>query len=326
MLALVTGATGLVGNNVTRMLLEQGHQVRVMVRDPRADRSLAGLDVEIVPGDVRDEETVMTAARGVDAIIHAAAMVHIGWTKGKAMRQVNVEGSKAVGRAAIKNGVRMVHVSSVDALGVGKEDEPATEESPREGKIPCPYVLTKREAEDELRGMMSEGLDVVFMNPALMFGPWDWKPSSGRMLVSVVQKQPPMAPRGGGSTCDVRDVSAAIIQGMTKGRSGENYILAGENLRYFELWKRMAKITGRRPPWGRLGPVIAMLVGLGGDAYSQMDGTESEVNSAAIKIASQFHYYLSDKAKAELGYQNRPLDQTLEDTWLWFRKFGYLPE
>lgn len=325
MLALVTGSTGLVGNNVTRMLLMQGHQVRVMVRDPRVDRSLAGLDVEVVPGDVREEEAVMTAAMGVDAIIHSAALVHIGWTKEKVMHQVNVEGSVSVAKAAQKHGARMIHVSSVDALGIGSEKEPANEETPREGKIPCPYVLTKRAAEDELRAMIPEGLDVVFANPALMFGPWDWKPSSGRMFISVVKKQPPMAPRGGGSTCDVRDVSVAIIEAIKRGRTGENYILAGENLRYYELWKKIAAITGRRPPWCRLGPLMAMIVGLSGDLYSHMEGTEKEVNSAAIKMGGQFHYYSSDKAKAELGYRNRPLDQTLMDTWSWFREHGYLP-
>ncbi|WDI44640.1 NAD-dependent epimerase/dehydratase family protein [Bremerella sp. P1] len=325
MLALVTGSTGLVGNNVTRMLLEQGHQVRVMVRDPRIDRSLAGLDVEPVPGDIREEEAVNTAMIGVDAVIHSAAVVHIGWTKEKLMQQVNVEGTKIVAQAAMKQGVRMVHVSSVDALGVGKKDASANEDSPREGKIPCPYVLTKRAAEDALREMVPQGLNVVITNPALMFGPWDWKPSSGRMLISVVKKQPPMAPRGGGSTCDVRDVAAAIITAIHKGKVGENYILGGENLTYFDLWKRMAAITGRRPPWARLGPLIGIIAGMSGDLYGHMDGKEPEVNSAAIKMGSQYHYYRSDKAMEELDYQVRPLDRTLRDALLWFRANGYLP-
>ncbi|MEW4563730.1 NAD-dependent epimerase/dehydratase family protein [Bremerella sp. JC770] len=325
MLALVTGSTGLVGNNVTRMLLDQGHQVRVMVRDPRMDRSLAGLDVEAVPGDIRDEEAVNTAMMGVDAVIHSAAVVHIGWTKEKLMHQVNVEGTKIVAQAAQKQGARMVYVSSVDALGVGKKDASANEESPREGKIPCPYVITKRAAEDALREMVSQGLNAVIVNPALMFGPWDWKPSSGRMLISVVKKQPPLAPRGGGSTCDVRDVSAAIITAINKGRVGENYILAGENLTYLDLWKRMAAITGRRPPWGRLGPLMGIIAGLGGDMYGHMDGKEPEVNSAAIKISNQYHFYRSDKAIDELDYQIRPLDTTLRDALVWFRANGYLP-
>ncbi len=326
MLVLVTGATGLVGNNVTRMLLQQGHQVRVMVRDPRIDRSLAGLDVEVVPGDIRDEEAVRTATLGVDAVIHSAAMVHIGWSKEEVMHQVNVEGTKSVAKAALKQGIRMVQVSSVDALGVGKKDASANEETPREGKTQCPYVITKRAAEDALREMVAEGLNVVIVNPGLMFGPWDWKPSSGRMLISVVKQQPPLAPRGGGSTCDVRDVAAAIIQATQKGRVGENYILGGENLTYLDLWKRMAKIAGRRAPWARLGPLIAMAAGLCGDIYGQMDGKEPEVNSAAIKMGSLYHFYRSEKAIEELDYQIRPLDQTLRDALVWFRDNGYLTE
>lgn len=325
MRVLVTGATGLVGNNVVRMLLEQGQQVRVMVRDPRAGRSLAGLDIEVVQGDVKDEDNVRTAAMGADAIIHAAAMVHIGWTKEKMMRQTNVEGTRIVGLAALKHKIRLVHVSSVDALGIGQEDTPANEETPREGKIPCPYVLTKREAEEELQKLVAEGLNAVIVNPGLMFGPWDWKPSSGKMLISVIKKQPPLAPSGGGTTCDVRDVAQACINAIEQGRVGENYILGGENLSYFDLWTRMATLTGRRPPWRKMGAYLAGIIGYLGDTWATMEGKEGEVNSAGIKITRQFHYYSSDKAKAELGYQNRPLDLTLEDAWQWFRKNGYLP-
>ncbi|PQO32197.1 NAD-dependent epimerase/dehydratase family protein [Bremerella cremea] len=325
MRVLVTGATGFVGNNVVRMLLQQGKKVRVMVRDPRADKSLAGLDIEVVQGDIKDEDNVRTAAMGADAIIHSAAMVHIGWTKEKAMRQTNVEGTRIVGLAALKHNIRLVHVSSVDALGVGQEDAPANEETPREGKTPCPYVVTKREAEEELQKLVAEGLNAVIVNPGLMFGPWDWKPSSGRMLISVIKKQPPLAPSGGGTTCDVRDVAQACINAIEQGRVGENYILGGENLSYFDLWTRIANLTGRRPPWRKLGPYIAGAVGYLSDTWATMEGKEGEVNSAAIKMGSLFHFYSSNKAKAELGYKNRPLDQTIEDAWQWFRKQGYLP-
>ena len=325
MRVLVTGATGLLGNNVVRMLLEHGQQVRVMVRDPRANRSLAKLDIEIVQGDVKDEESVKTAMLGADAVIHSAAMVHIGWTKEKLMQPTNVEGTRIVGTAAMKQKLRMVHVSSVDALGIGQEDAPANEETPREGKIPCPYVLTKRAAEEELQKLIANGLHAVIVNPGLMFGPWDWKPSSGRMLISVIKKQPPLAPRGGGTTCDVRDVALGCINAIGHGRVGENYILGGENISYFDLWTRIANMSGRRPPWRRMGPFISMMVGMFGDTWATMEGKEGEVNSAALRIAGQFHYYSSDKAKAELGYRNRPLDQTLEDAWQWFRKHGYLP-
>ena len=323
MLVLVTGATGLLGNNVVRLLLQQGHQVRVLVRDPRIDKSLAGLNVEVVPGDLREPDQIATATIGADVVINSAAMVHIGWHKEKLMQQVNIEGAKAIGEAALKQGARLVHVSSVDALGVATEDAPHDETSPREGKVPCPYVLTKRAAEEELQKLFAQGLNGLIVNPALMFGPWDWKPSSGRMILSVVKNQPPLAPRGGGSVCDVRDVAAAIVTAMQKGNVGENYILAGENLRYVDLWRKIAEITGCRAPWGRMGPLVALAAGWCGDMWSQMDGQEAEVNSAAIRVSNQFHYYRSDKAMRDLNYRMRPVDQTIRDAWAWFQKHGY---
>jgi len=324
LLVVVTGATGLLGNNIVRLLLEQGHRPRVLVRDTRIGKPLAGLDVEALPGDVREPETLKTGFAGADLVIHCAAQVHIGWTKADLLQQVNVEGTKAVAEAAMNEGARLVHVSSVDALGVGSEDEPADETSPREGKFEYPYVKTKREAEDAVRHFFDTGLKGVIVNPGLMFGPWDWKPSSGQMILSYIQRRPLMAPRGGCSACDVRDVAFGVLAAAAKGKQGENYILAGENMRFIELWKIFAEVAETKPPWQQMGPVVSNVVGRIGDVWSQMEGREVEFNSAAIKASSQFHYYKSDKAKAELGYQHRPAREAIEIAYRWFKKYGYL--
>ncbi|MCA9163633.1 MAG: SDR family NAD(P)-dependent oxidoreductase, partial [Planctomycetales bacterium] len=159
MKVLVTGATGLLGNNVVRQLVERGDEVTVLVRASSDSRPLAELPVHRVVGDVTDEESVKRAAADVDAIIHTAAHIHIGWTQWETGRRVNVEGSRNVARAARERGVRLVYVSTVDTFGVGTIDEPADETSPREGKPNCCYVATKREAEQAVQQMVAEGLD-----------------------------------------------------------------------------------------------------------------------------------------------------------------------
>ncbi|MGE0759828.1 MAG: NAD-dependent epimerase/dehydratase family protein [Pirellulaceae bacterium] len=324
MRTLVTGATGLVGNNVVRLLLQGGQSVRVLVREGHDPRPLDGLDVERVPGDVRDPDAVAAACRDVGRIVHAAAYVHIGWSQLAQQRAINVEGTRRMGEAALANGARLIHVSSVDALGIGSPAQPADERTPRGGKTPCSYVITKSEAEDVVRQMVGRGLDAVIVNPGFMVGPWDWKPSSGRMLVEVGRRFAPLAPTGGCSICDVRDVATGILSAAELGQKGENYILAGYNLSYLEIWRLFARIAGSRPPLGRLGPAMRFAAGRIGDLFGRFAGREPDVNSAAISMSSLYHYYSSDRARAELNYQNRPLDESVCEAWQWFQMHGYV--
>jgi dihydroflavonol-4-reductase len=320
---LVTGATGLVGNNVVRALLDQGQAVRVLVRESGDPRPLAGLTVEIAPGDVRDAASVQRACAGVSAVIHAAAIVHIGWSGREQQRAVNVEGTRHVAAAARQVAARLVHVSSVDALGLGRRGQPADEDAPRGGEILCPYVVTKRDAEQVVQEQVAQGLDAVIVNPGFLLGPWDWKPSSGRMLLQIACKFAPLAPTGGGTLCDIRDVTRGILAALERGQRGRNYVLGGHNLTYQAMWQLFADVTGGKPPWFRAGPLMRVLGGRGGDLWGKLTGREPDLNSAAVAMSSQFHYYSSARAQAELGYQLRPARETVEAAWQWFQDHGY---
>ncbi len=323
---LVTGATGLVGNNIVRALVEQSAEVRVLVREGCDPRPLAGLPVESVHGDVRSAEAVQHATRGVTGVVHAAALVHIGWSRLEEQRAVNAEGTRHVAEAALKAGARMVHVSSVDALGIGRRDQPADEQSPREGKVPCGYVVTKREAEQVVQSCVARGLDAVIANPGFMLGPWDWKPSSGRMLLQVACGFTPVAPVGGCSLCDVRDVARGILAGLQQGRRGQNYILAGHNMSYLDLWRLFADVAGGRRPWFRAGPLMRTVGGRSGDLWGKIRNREPDLNSASVAMSNQFHYCHSKRAEAELGYRIRPAREIVETAWQWFRQNGYAAE
>lgn len=317
---LVTGSTGLVGNNVCRLLLERGDHVRVLARSTSDPRPLAGLDVERFEGDIRNREEVARAVAGVERVIHCAAHIHLGWKEREFSQQVNVGGTQHVAEAARQAGATLVHVSTVDALAVGQRDRPVDEEAPLVGKVPSTYVVTKRAAEEVIDAEVARGLHAIIVNPGFMLGPWDWKPSSGRMVIEVARRFTPVAPSGGCSVCDVRDVAAGILSAAEQGQPGRRYILAGENLTYLDLWRRIAQATGGRGPMMPMGPAIRWLAGAVGDLAGKVTGREPTVNSAAIAMSSQYHYYSSERARRELGYAPRPADEAIRAAWDWLKQ------
>jgi dihydroflavonol-4-reductase len=322
MATLVTGATGLVGNNVVRTLVARGERVRVLTRETSAKAPLEDLDVDTTFGDVRDAEAVREACRGVDLVVHAAAYVHWGWSGAELHHSVNVVGTRNVCEAALQAGAKMVHVSSVDTLGIGDQDNPADEES-RLGAIPAPYVLSKREAEAAVLDCVGRGLFAPIVNPAFMLGPWDWKPSSGRLLLAAATRFTPLVPSGGNNFCDVRDVAEGILAAAERGQSGRRYILGGEDLTYLQAWRLFAEVTGGPRPWLRMGPLVRVIAGRTGDLIGWFTGKEPDVNSAALASASLPHCYSSARAENELGYRHRKVREAVEAAWSWFREHGY---
>jgi len=322
-LTLVTGATGLLGNNVLRMLLDRGERVRALARDTSDPRPLEGLDVDVVRGDVCDPGAVGRACDGATCVVHSAGYVQIGRSQLDRHRRINVEGTRNVAQAARAQGARLIHVSSCDAVAVRSLDEPADEATPLNDPPPVPYVITKREAEAVVLGLVAEGLDAVIVNPGFMLGPWDWKPSSGRMLLEVASGKGFVAPRGWFSLCDVRDVAAGILAAIERGQSGRRYILAGVTLSYLEAWRRFARATGARRPWCRAGPLMLLVAGWGGDLWTRLTGREPAVNSGALALAALPKSYTSRRAETELGYTIRPTDETIRDAWAWFQEQGY---
>jgi dihydroflavonol-4-reductase len=320
---LVTGATGLLGNNVVRQLLAAGHEVRVLARSTSDPRPFEGLAVQRAGGDIRDAEAVAAACRDVQVIIHAAGHVHIGWTQHDLHQRINVEGARNIAAAARLAGAKLVHVSTINALGLGHLSQPADEETALPGIIECPYVTTKRQAELIVLDEVARGLAAVIVNPSLMLGPWDWKPSSGKMVLAVARFAP-FAPLGAANFCDVRDVAAGVIAAAEKAPPGRRYILGGHNLTYWDAWRQMARLAGKRGPFLPMGPLIRAIGAPALNLHTWVTGREGDANSAAMALGCQQHCFSSRRAEQELGYRVRPLAETLTDTWAWFRENGYV--
>lgn len=321
---LVTGVTGLLGNNVARLALEQGFEVSGLCRSDKNNQAFSGLEIKVHSVDLTDSVGLAQVfEEEFDAVIHCAAHIHIGWQYRDQGMVVNRTGTEQVLSHARRQGIKVIHVSTVNTLAVGEKNLPANEETTGDGQVPCTYVVTKRAAEQVAVEAAANGQNVVIVHPGFMLGPWDWKPSSGRMILGL-NGFAPLAPSGGCTVCDPRDVSQAILNAIDRGVAGRHYILGGENLTYLALWQKIAKELGKSGPFTYMrapGRIIASAVG---DALSRLLGREMDVNSAAIGMASQFHWYSSQRAMDELGYQPRSVDESIHDAVDWLRTHGRL--
>lgn len=324
----VTGGTGLLGNTIVREFCDRGISVRALCRPGTEPLALAGLPVEIVKGDLESKQVLQQAIEGCEAVIHSAAMIHIGWHKLTESRAVNVAGTQTLVSACQQAGVRLVHVSTVDTLPAAVDLDHPIRENGRDSaggggvaKTPCTYVVSKSESEAVVRkAIASEGLDAVIVHPGFMLGPHDWKPSSGRMMLEVNKAPIVAAPPGGCSLCDARDVAAAIANAVKSGRSGANYILAGENLSYQNMWQQMLTTAGKSRRVFRLGKAVKLVGSIIDAAVRWLPISEGDVNGAAIAMGALNHYYDSTLAEQELGYRRRPTEETLRDAWQWLSR------
>ncbi|HEY2147050.1 MAG TPA: NAD-dependent epimerase/dehydratase family protein, partial [Pirellulales bacterium] len=272
---------------------------------------------------VRLPESIRQACRGVARVIHAAAEVHIGWKGMDLARAINVEGTRNVAAAARSEGARLCYVSTVNTLSLGSRANPANEETPVCDTVPCPYVITKREAERVVDEQIAAGLDAVIVNPAFMLGPWDWKPSSGRMLLELATGWAKLAPPGGNDFCDVRDVAAGILAAVERGKTGRRYILGGEAMSFLDAWRLFAEIIGVKPPWRKALPPGLWIFGHFGDVRVWLTGREPNLNSAAVAMSRLEHHYSYARAAAELDYRPRGARETAETAWKWLKANGY---
>lgn len=320
---LVTGGTGLLGNNVLRQLTDADHQSISLVRGRFDDRVFDGIDTEFVTGDLSSTDVIDDAVSRCDAVIHSAGLIHLGWTRLDESMHVNAVGTQEIAAACRRHDRKLVYVGTVNTMAVSEKGKTSDETTPLDfagGQIPCSYVLSKRAGVDVVRTGVTIGLRAAIVHPAFMLGPWDWKPSSGKMVLEVGRVWRPLAPRGVNSVCDVRDVAAATIAAATtKVPNGREFILAGHNVSYKQLWNEIASRMGVRGPILRAGPLQLWGAGKFGDAKAKLTNREPEFNSASIAMANQVHAYDSSRAIHELGYQIRPLDQILDDAVAWLR-------
>lgn len=323
---LVTGASGFVGSAVVRDLLARGQKVRVLVRPTSPRTNLDGLAVEIAVGDLMDAAGLRPALEGCEGLMHVAADYRL-WTRDPdAMYRANVQGTRDLLLAAADAGVkRIVYTSSVATLGILPDGRPADEATPVTlADMIGPYKRSKFLAEEEVRRLIAErALPVVIVNPSTPVGPRDIKPTpTGRMIVEAASGRMPAFVDTGLNIVHVDDVAAGHWLAYEKGKTGERYVLGGENLTLAEILARIAAICGRRPPTVKLPHGLILPFAWFAERWAMAFGGEPFATVDGVRMAKKKMFFSSAKAARDLGYAARPADAALKDAVEWFRANG----
>jgi len=331
MLALVTGATGFLGSHVARVLAEQGATLRLLVRPTSDLRNIADLNAERVEGDLRDPDSIERAVAGCDAVFHVAADYRLWVRDPEAMYRSNVEGTRSLLGAAQKQGVRrVVYTSSVATMGFISNGRPATPLADESSPVSLAdmighYKRSKFMAEQAAFEAAKSGVDVVVVNPTTPVGERDIKPTpSGRIVVDFLKRRFPAYVDTGLNLVDATECARGHILALDKGRTGERYILGGENLTLKHILDRLGAITGLPSPKVKLPYVVALATGVVDEMVTgRLLGREPRATIDAVRMGRKRMFVTSAKAERELGWRPIPVDSALRRAVDWFRANGY---
>ncbi|WP_020603409.1 NAD-dependent epimerase/dehydratase family protein [Spirosoma spitsbergense] len=324
---LVTGANGFLGSHLTRELLSRNYHVRAFVRPGSNCQTLAGLPITYCEGDIREPDSLERAIDGCDALIHAAALAQVNPARSPAIWAMNLAGTETLIEVAHRSRVnRFVYVGTANVFGFGSRENPGTETTPFAGQgYGSDYIDSKRAATQKVQQAVRElGLPAVLVHPTFMLGPLDAKPTSGRMLIELFRGKVIGYPMGGKNFVHVQDVAVATVNALTQGRIGESYILGNQNMSYQESFQLMAGLLGVAPPRLPIPPDLARLYGFLCDAWARLTGHPGQLNSAMIAVASDGHYFSSQKAILELALPQTPIVEAIRDAFDWFKKHDYV--
>jgi dihydroflavonol-4-reductase len=324
--ALVTGGTGFVGRAVVQELLQAGRAVRVLARNP-GHPALVGLEVEVAPGDLKDEASLRRALKGCTSCFHVAADYRLWVPDPGEMYAVNVEGTRSLLGAAAAAGVeRVVHTSTVGTLGNPGDGTPGTEDTPVTlNEMVGHYKRSKFLAERLALKFAGQGLPVVVVNPSTPVGPWDSRPTpTGEMIVDFLKRRMPAYLETGLNLIHVRDVARGHLLAEARGRPGEKYILGHENLSLSRIFALLADLSGLPAPRVRLPywPVLGLAF-LNEFWATYLSGRPPRMPVAAIRMARKYMYFDNAKAVKYLGLNLTPVRLALEEAVAWFKQHGY---
>lgn len=319
---LVTGGTGFIGSNLAAALAQRGCNVRILRRPGSNLRALEEIYVEHIMGDVRDKESVQSAMKGCDTVFHTAAIVSYWKKERPLMFQVNIGGTRNVVESCLELGIKkLVHTSSIAAIGFPENGTVADETNTFNWhRYDVGYRISKFEAEKEvLRGVVL-GLDAVVVNPSVVIGERDIHFHGGQLIRDIYRKKIFFYVSGGMNIVYVGDVVRGQILAAECGRSGERYILSGENLSHKEIIATIAEVAGGIKPLFQLPRTCVKLVGAASEGIAGVLGRRPWV-TRELFAGSHLNYHFScRKAESELGYTRTPFREAVEKAFVWYLK------
>ncbi len=328
MLAFVTGATGFLGSHVARVLSEQGAELRLLTRSTSNLRNLEGLRAETAVGDLRDAASLEKAMSGCDTVFHVAADYRLWVRDPDEMYRSNVDGTRAILEAARKIRVqRVVHTSSVATIGFTGDGSPADEDSPVSlADMIGHYKRSKFMSEQIALEAGRSGMHVVTVNPTTPIGEQDVKPTpTGRIVLDFLKRKFPAYVETGLNLVDVRECARGHVAALEKGKSGERYILGGEDLTLKQILDKLSHITGLPSPTIKLPYVFAFAAGVVDEAITGgILKREPRATVDTVRMGRKKMFASSDKAERELGWKIVPVEDALRRAVEWFRANGYV--
>jgi dihydroflavonol-4-reductase len=327
MKALVTGASGFVGAAVARALVNAGWQVRVLVRAASDRTNLQNLPLEIAVGDLTVAASLSRALTGCEALFHVAADYRLGAPDPSQLYLTNVEGTRNLLTAAAYAGVeKIVYTSSVATMGIPADGSPGDEGTPVSlAAMIGHYKRSKFLAEQVVVEAASAGTPAVIVNPSTPVGPGDVKPTpTGQLVLDAAAGRMPAYVDTGLNVVHVDDVAAGHLMAFHRGRTGERYILGGEDMTLRQILGCIAQLVGRKPPRVRLPYAAVLPIAYIAEAVAQVTGRSGRITLEGVRMSRKHMFFSSAKAVRELGYQWRPAARAFDDAVRWFRERGLL--
>ena len=327
MKAFVTGATGFLGSHVARVLAEQGADLRLLVRSSSNLKNLEGLNAETATGDLRDPRSLDKAISGCDTAFHVAADYRLWVRDPNEMYRSNVGGTRSLLETARRNGVqRVVYTSSVATIGFRTDGQPADEDSPVAlADMIGHYKRSKFMAEQLAMEAGRSGMRVVTVNPTTPIGEQDIKPTpTGRIVVDFLKRKFPAYVETGLNLVDVRECAKGHVSALERGKSGERYILGGEDLTLKQILDKLGQITGLPSPRIKLPYLFAFAAGVVDEAVTGLlFRREPRATVDTVRMGKKKMFASSAKAERELGWTTVAVDGALRRAVEWFRANGY---
>jgi len=326
--ALVLGSTGCIGNNVVRACLDAGWAVRAFHRNPTGSKTwmLDDLDVQHVIGNLHDPASLTSAMQGCNVVFHAAAYYPLhSLDIRRSLREAAAEMRAVLSAAAQARVGKLVYSSTLTTIGPSSQAGRLADESDfyLPGSTGSAYFESKWAMEAEAWRAIAQGLPVVIVNPTAVFGPWDVKPTTGEILLNVAKGRCPIWLDLEVNIVDARDVGQGQVLAADRGRAGQRYILGGENLTMRAALTVAAEGAGIKPPRWRMPLGLLSSVVRLGEILSRLPLVKP-LPLEHFKTLREWRALNTDKARQELGFETRPLRDTVRDTLAWFRQHGYL--
>jgi dihydroflavonol-4-reductase len=329
MRVFLTGSTGFVGSHVARAYAAQNAELRLLTRKTSNLSALEGISAETVVGDLRQPESLRSAIRGCEALVHVAADYRLWVRDPQEMYAANVEGTRELLRIAREEGVaRVVCTSSVATMGFKADGTIVDEETPVSlSDMIGHYKRSKFLGEQEAIKAAQSGQHVMILNPTTPIGPSDAKPTpTGRIIVDFLNKKFPAYVDTGLNLVDVSEVARMHIVGLDRGTPGERYILGGENLTLKQILDRMSAITGLPSPKTKVPHSVAMAFAFFDENITgKLRGKEPRATVEAVRMGKKMMFAASTKAERDLGFQVLPVYPALRAAIDWFVAHGYAP-